>query len=372
MVVGEASFLTKDLGDVRGESLGVVVVVVVVVEVAPASGEASMSLEAGKVRCSRPGVVLGPRGRLEIEPGGVVGPRGDLPTFEGTILFLGAAEEAAAGGGVLVMAGEVLLEPGEIFLLPGEGLFVPVVFAFPARDVAAAGEGVVVVVFIVLDGAVVGGVLPVVRPLLGRSVGDNGGQRVARLPATAARVVLVAVVEDVAGDVLFSGPLLSEPPELLGLGFVVLTRVGASRPGNSGGEGAHPRGVLPRELTLGLRELLGLPPPLLRRIGGVGGHEEARSRATDARVVLVFVLLEGDVVLAVAELLVTAPLLSAPSELLGEGCIVLFRVGASRPGNSEGEGAPAIGEVPGGLVRRVVTVVVLVAGTLVSPLVDGV
>ena len=44
------------------------------------------------------------------------------------------------------------------------------------------------------------------------------------------------------------------------------------------------------------------PPPLLRRIGGVGGHEEARTRATDARVVLVHVLLEDVVVLAVVRI----------------------------------------------------------------------
>ena len=77
------------------------------------------------------------------------------------------------------------------------------------------------------------------------------------------------------------------------MGFVVLIWVGASRPVISGGEGAHPRGVLARGLTLDLVELLsGLPPPLHLRIGGVGGHVEARTRATDARVVLVLVLLE--------------------------------------------------------------------------------
>ena len=97
-MVGEASFLAKDLGDVRGESLGVVVIAIVMVGVATASGEASTSLDAGGV-C--PGGVLRPRRRLEIEPGGIVGPRGNLPTLEGTILFLGAAEEAAAGGVVL-------------------------------------------------------------------------------------------------------------------------------------------------------------------------------------------------------------------------------------------------------------------------------
>ena len=38
------------------------------------------------------------------------------------------------------------------------------------------------------------------RPLLGRDVGDNGGQEVARRPAVDARVVLFAVVVDfVAG-----------------------------------------------------------------------------------------------------------------------------------------------------------------------------
>ena len=148
------SFLVKDLGDVRGESVGVVVVVIVVVGVAPASGEASTFLEAGGV-C--PGGVLRSRGRLEREPGGVVCPQGNLPTMEGTILFLGATEEAAASAG-----------------------------------------------------------------------------------------------------------------------------------------------VLPRGLTLDQVELLsGLPPPLLRRIGEVGGHEEARTRAIDARVVLVLVLLDDVVYLAV-------------------------------------------------------------------------
>ena len=115
-MVRETSFLTKDLGDVRGESLGVVVVVSVVVGDAPASGEARTFLEARGV-C--PGGVLHPRGLLEREPVGVVCPRGNLPTLEGTILFLGAAEGAAAGGGVLEMAGEVFLSPGGIFLLPG-------------------------------------------------------------------------------------------------------------------------------------------------------------------------------------------------------------------------------------------------------------
>ena len=77
--------------------------------------------------------------------------------------------------------------------------------------------------------------------------------------------------------------------------------------------------MLPRGLTLDLVELLsGLPPPLPLRIGGVGGHVEARTRATDARVVLVLVLLEDVVDLAVVvELL--APLLPAHHELLGEG-----------------------------------------------------
>ena len=167
-------------------------------------------------------------------------------------------------------------------MLPREGFFVPVATA-RLGPVAAAGEGVVVVAFGVLDETVVGGVLPVMRPLLGRGVGDNGGQEVTLLPDVDARVVLVAVVVDVmAGDVfLISDPLLSESPELLGLGFVVLIRVGSSRPGTSGGDGAHPRGVLPRGLTLDLVELLSLlPPPLLRRIGEVGGHEEARTLAT--------------------------------------------------------------------------------------------
>ena len=168
---------------------------------------------------------------------------------------------------------------------------------------------------------------------------------------------------------MISDPLLSEPPDLLGLGFVVLIRDSASRPVNSGSEGAHPRGVLPRGLTHVLVEFLsGLPLPLLRRIGGNGGHEEARNCATDARVVLVLVLLEHVVDLAdVVELL--APLLSAPPVLLGEGCVVFSRVEASRPGKSEGEGTPVVGELPGGLVRQVV-VVVVVAGSPVSPHVD--
>ena len=102
-MVRETSFLAMDLGDVRGDIHGFVVVVGVMVGVAPASGEASTFLEAGGV-C--PG--LRPRGLLEREPGGVVCPRGNLPTLEGTILFLGAAEEAAASGGFLEMAGEVL------------------------------------------------------------------------------------------------------------------------------------------------------------------------------------------------------------------------------------------------------------------------
>ena len=56
----------------------------------------------------------------------------------------------------------------------------------------------------------------------------------------------------------------------------------------------------PRGLKLDLVELLsGLPPPLLCRIGEVGGHEEARTRAIDARVVLVLVLLDDVVYLAV-------------------------------------------------------------------------
>ena len=194
MVVRETSFLTKDLGDVRGESLGVVVVVSVVVGDAPASVEASTFLEAGG-EC--PDGVLRHRGLLESEPVGVVGPRGNLPTLEGSILFLGAAGEAAAGGGVLVMAGEVLLRPGEIFLLPGWSFFFPVVTARPG-PVAAAGEGVA---YVVLDETVVGGVLPVMRPLFESGVGDNGGQEVARLTAVDARVVLVAVVVDVVAGV---------------------------------------------------------------------------------------------------------------------------------------------------------------------------
>ena len=146
------------------------------------------------------------------------------------------------------------------------------------------------------------------------------------------------VVYVVAGDVfLISDPLLSEHPELLGFGFVVLIRVGVSRPDNLGGEGPHPRDVLPRGVTLDLVELLsGLPPPLLRCIGGVGGHEEERTSATDAGVVLMLVLLEDVVNLAVVDLAVVVdllvPLLSAPPEFLGEDCVVFSRVGASRPG----------------------------------------
>ena len=163
MVVRETSFLTKDLGDVPGESLGIVVVVSVVVGDAPASVEASTFLRAGGV-C--PGGALRPRGRLEKEPVGVVCPRGNLPTLEGTILLLGAAEEAAACGSVLEMARDVLLSPGGISLLPGEGFFVPAATAGPG-PVAATGEGVVVVAYVVLDETVVGGVVPVMRPLLG-------------------------------------------------------------------------------------------------------------------------------------------------------------------------------------------------------------
>ena len=66
---------------------------------------------------------------------------------------------------------------------------------------AAVGEGVVVVAYVVLDETVVGDVLPVMRPLLGRGVGDNGGQEVARLPAIDDRVVLVAMVVDVVASV---------------------------------------------------------------------------------------------------------------------------------------------------------------------------
>ena len=58
------------------------------------------------------------------------------------------------------------------------------------------------------------------RPLLGRDAGDNGGQGVARPPAVDDREVLVAVVVDVvAGDVFLISDVLSEPPELLCLGF---------------------------------------------------------------------------------------------------------------------------------------------------------
>ena len=79
-------------------------------------------------------------------------------------------------------------------MLPGECFFVPVATARPG-PVAAAGEGVVVLAFVVLDETV---------------VGVNGGQEVARLPAVNARVVLVAVVVDVVvGNVfLISDPLL--------------------------------------------------------------------------------------------------------------------------------------------------------------------
>ena len=227
------------------------------VGVAPASGEASTFLEAGEV-C--PGGAFRPRGRLEREPGGVVCPRGNLPTLVGTKLFLGAAEEEAASGGVLEMAGEVLLSAGEIFLLPGDGFFVPVATVRPG-PVAAVGKCVVDVAFFILDETVVGGVLPVMRPLLGRGVGDNVGQEVARLRAVDASVILVAVVVDVVADDIFliSDPLISEPPELLYLGFEVLIQAG--RPDNSGGEGAQPRGVLSRGLTLDLVELLsGLLP----------------------------------------------------------------------------------------------------------------
>ena len=155
--------------------------------------------------------------------------------MEGTILFLGAAEEAAASGGVLEMAGEVLLCPVETFLLSGEGFFVPVASARPG-PVAAAREGVVFVAFVVRDETVVGGILPVMRPLMSPAVGDNGGQEEARLPAVDARVVLVAVVVNVVAgdDSLISDPLLSKPPDLLDLGSIVLIRVGASRPSTQG------------------------------------------------------------------------------------------------------------------------------------------
>ena len=110
------------------------------------------------------------------------------------------------------MAREDLVSPGEI-LLPGEGFFVPVATARPG-PLAAAGEGVVVVAFVVLDETVVGGVLPVMRLLLGRVVGDNGGQEVARLPAVDTRVVLVAVVVDVVAGYVFliSDPSFRNPP----------------------------------------------------------------------------------------------------------------------------------------------------------------
>ena len=78
------------------------------------------------------------------------------------------------------MAGEVLFGPGGVLLSPGEGLLDPVVTARPAH---VTGEGVVVVIFFPDEEAVFGGLLPVVRPHLGRGVGDNGGQEVARLPA---------------------------------------------------------------------------------------------------------------------------------------------------------------------------------------------
>ena len=84
-------------------------------------------------------------------------------------------------------------------MLPGEGFFAPVANARPG-PVAAAGERVVVVANVVLDEMVVGGV-PVMLPHLGRGVGDNGGQEVARLPAVDARVVLIAVMVDVVAGV---------------------------------------------------------------------------------------------------------------------------------------------------------------------------
>ena len=66
---------------------------------------------------------------------------------------------------------------------------------------AAVGKGVVVVAYVVLDETVVGGVLPVMRPLLERGDGDNGGQEVAQLPPVDDGVVLVAVVVDVVAGV---------------------------------------------------------------------------------------------------------------------------------------------------------------------------
>ena len=203
MVFGEASFLTKDLGDVHRESLGVVVVFVVVSGVAPSSGEDSTYLDVGGV-C--PGDVLRPRGRLEREPGGVVGPRGDIPVLEGTILFFRAAEDAAAVEADFLVAVEVLLGPGGFLLSPREGLLDTVVIARPAH-LAAAGAGVVVVVFFLVEETVVGGGLPVVHSLLGHGVGYSGGQEVARLPADV-RVFLVAALDVVAGDVFFIEPLL--------------------------------------------------------------------------------------------------------------------------------------------------------------------
>ena len=285
MLFGEASFLTKDLGDVRRESLGVVVVVVVVSGVAPSSGEDSTSFEVGGV-C--PGDVLRPRGRLEREPGRVVGPRDDTPTLEGTILFLGAAEDAAAGEADFLVAGEVLLCPGGVLLSPREGLLDTVVIARPAH-VAAAGEGVVVVVFFPVEETVVGGGLPVVRLLLGRGDGDSGGQEVARLPADAR--VFVAALDVVAGDVFLIEPLLSEPLEL-GECCVFFSRVCASRPGNSDGEGAplvrEIPGGLVRQVVLTKIDVAGtLVSPLVVgfRVCGAGGLE-AVFGTFDARVVL--------------------------------------------------------------------------------------
>ena len=71
------------------------------------------------------------------------------------------------------------------------------------------------------------------------------------------------------------------------------------------------------------------------------------------------VLLE-DIVVVLAVAVVLAPLISARAELLGEDCVVFSRAG----------GAPVVGEPPGGLVRQVVVAVVLIAGSLVSPLVN--
>ena len=154
--------------------------------VAPASKEACTSLGLSEVW--GPGDVHRLRSRLEIEPGGVECSGGDLPTLEGTIEFLGAAVKQQQQKKMSWrLPGEVLFGPGGVFLSPGEGLFTPVAVARPAH-VAAAGEGVVVVVFFPDEEAVVGSFLSVMRPALGRGVGDIGGQEVARPSAADARV----------------------------------------------------------------------------------------------------------------------------------------------------------------------------------------